>query len=717
LVTGDTVVDTGSQVTLIRHAEALLTGMEMGTTSVPLSSVLAVGTPGAALVASLVVTKGFVTIGGVTASLAGALVVPALPWSTLLGTDLIGPGGTCPVDVSMTQGTVTAAGGSPIPIASESVDAHPTGFADTDSLMVMSVSVDGVDYAVGVTGPEPTIRSWGARLGKAARAAQRDADVATGRVRPRAKLPKGWARQASPALPAEPKRMAPTPGITDKLDWGPGVLEGKDGAELRRRLEGGLGSVFEMRKDAIPDVLHHECLSLFLLPEADLSSVRTRARRMDPEKAAAAADLLARLQERGRVRPARGHVSSPPVFVRKSDGSYRFAIDYRALNAQIAPDLYPTPTPDTCIRRLARGARRSILDGKSQFWQIRMDDESAALTAVDFGAGLGLWEFLVAPFGILSVPAHLQRFMDRTFSDENHVPYADDLGVWHASEASVAGDILRVLEKAYREGYTFNGAKCRMGFESLTFLGFEVGPGRIRAPDDRVAALRAFPLPTTAKAITKWVNQVQYFSGTVPGFARLVGPLRLAARRGGPGKTVVLTAEEEAAFEATRQALLDRCDLAPLGAGDVYLVTDYAASAFGYMLLQGPEGSRSIIAVGSVATQGAQSRYSAVHGEAQALRVAMERLEPLGLRGRTIHWSTDNKPLLSVVQSTSAPTGRSDARLYRTAVELQKWDIVATFEAGESILADLWSRAGSPGKGGCGRVVTDFAASVNAILE
>ena len=81
------------------------------------------------------------------------------------------------------------------------------------------------------------------------------------------------------------------------------------------------------------------------------------------------------------IEPAVSEWAAPIVFAPKKDGSLRFCIDYRRLNAVTIRDSYPIPRMDECIDSLGDTQVFSTLDCNSGYWQLEVAPEDRHKTA------------------------------------------------------------------------------------------------------------------------------------------------------------------------------------------------------------------------------------------------------------------------------------------------------------------------------------------------
>ena len=164
--------------------------------------------------------------------------------------------------------------------------------------------------------------------------------------------------------------------------------------------------------------------------------------------------------------------SSPVVAVRKKDRILRLCCDYRKLNSKTIPDRHPLPRIQDMLDNLGGNKYFSLLDQSKAYHQLKLDPESRKYTA--FITPWGFYEWVHIPFGLMSVPAGFQRFMEHcveSIRDEFVTPYLDDLIIYSATFEDHLNHLQQVFQRLRKSGIKVKASKCQVFKKEVSYLG------------------------------------------------------------------------------------------------------------------------------------------------------------------------------------------------------------------------------------------------------
>lgn len=134
-----------------------------------------------------------------------------------------------------------------------------------------------------------------------------------------------------------------------------------------------------------------------------------------PQDYAAVQCHLQTLLDAGVIRESESPFSLSIVVVKKKIGDISLCVDYRRLNMQTIKDVYALPNPEESLSALSGAQWLSVMDLKSGYYQIEMEETDKPKTA--FACPVGFWEWNRMPQGIINAPSTFQWLMEKCMGD------------------------------------------------------------------------------------------------------------------------------------------------------------------------------------------------------------------------------------------------------------------------------------------------------------
>jgi hypothetical protein len=290
----------------------------------------------------------------------------------------------------------------------------------------------------------------------------------------------------------------------------------------------------------------------------------------------------AAMLQTGVIRPSTSSFSASVLLVKKGDGSWRFCVDYRALNAATIKDKFPIPVVEELLDELRSASFFTKLDLCSGYHQVRMHSEDIAKTA--FRTHEGLFEFLVMPFGLTNAPATFQALMNtvlRPFLRRFVLVFFDDILIYNSSWSKHLRHVHLVLTTLQEHRLFVKKSKCAFGTRSVVYLGHVILESGVAMDKQKVQAVLEWPMLRSVRA---FLGLAGYYRRFIRDYGVIADPLtRLLHKEGFKWSPMA-----ESTFRALQLALT-RAPVLQLPAFDRMFIVkcDASGSGFGVVLHQG----------------------------------------------------------------------------------------------------------------------------------
>ena len=378
--------------------------------------------------------------------------------------------------------------------------------------------------------------------------------------------------------------------------------------------------------------------------------------------------------------------ASPVVIVKKPNGSNKFCVDYRKLNKVTVFDPEPIPNMEDITYKVGQGKYFSKLDLTKGYWQIPIAEKDKAKTA--FTTAEGLYQFKVLPFGMVNAPAVFTRMMRRLLDGQSNVVHSiDDVLIFTETWSEHVKVLSQVLERLRDAGLTAKPSKCKIGYESVDFLGHIVGKGLIKPQSDKVQRILSAGRPETKKQVRSFIGLANYYRKFIPNFAAIAAPITDLTKKGQPNK-VQWTDAQESAFSTLKQRLASAPILRLPDPNKPYVLrTDASNVGLGAVLMQTGDNVNFPVCYAGSKLLPREAAYAVIERECLALVWAVEKFH-VYLYGIEFVLETDHNPLTCLNGSRI-----NNPKIMRWALKLQPYRyLVKAIKGSENIGADYLSR-------------------------
>ncbi|GFY23360.1 retrovirus-related Pol polyprotein from transposon 297 [Trichonephila clavipes] len=435
-------------------------------------------------------------------------------------------------------------------------------------------------------------------------------------------------------------------------------------------------------KPGLTHVLYHE------IDTGDNLPVVSRPYRYDRVKQEILDYHIDKALKQGTIIPIQSPYASPVVLCRKNNGlppdnpeAYRFAVDYRKLNAITKYPRYPLPLIDDLIINISHTGIMSALDLRSGYFQMAMNPSDIVKTA--FVTKNDTYAFRRMSFGLSGAAPNFQKAIDiilKPVIGKFVSVYMDDV-ISSPSFTQHVKHLKEVFRLLHEAGLTLNKDKCKFGCEELKYLGLIINKEGIKTDETKVQAIVEMKPPHNSKEVSKFLGMSQWNAKFIKNYADICEPLYNLKRK---LKRFIWSIEAQKAFDAVKAAITKAPVLKfPDFQKPFELFTDASSIGVGEVLNQ----EQRPVVFASRTLSAAERNYSVTERECLAVVWALNKF-------RTYLGSLPIKVITDHAALTHLTTGKNlSSRIIRWALKLAEFNIEWEHRAGtQNTVANVLSR-------------------------
>ena len=386
----------------------------------------------------------------------------------------------------------------------------------------------------------------------------------------------------------------------------------------------------------------------------------------------------------------RGVEFASPCFLAKRPRkpNPRLCLAYVDLNKVTKDEIFPTPSIDSILQKLAGKKVFSIIDLRYAYNQVPLTENAKRFAGVIWSGGT--FRLYVMSFGLKNAPAYFQRIMQDILKEglgTYVLVFIDDIVVFSDSIEEHFEDLRKVLLMLRRRNAKALRLKVHLFLEQIKLLGRVVTGHSIEPDPEVVKDILEFPQPHDKHSLRRFLGLVNVYEQFIENYSLIAKPL-YAMTGTAPFKKWSKGTVEDEAFVQLKNAMASPKVLRQFDwARETKIQVDASLFGAGGVLLQLHEEFWWPVAFASWLFNAAQRNYSTTDRELLAI-VQLLRKWRAYLIARRLLIDSDHMPLPGYLAKD--PHGRKA----RWISELQQFHYkISHIKGKDNVIADGMSRA------------------------